>query len=137
MKVTSMKRKADAQSTQAAPYPAPSSSPSFFETSLQSYIQDALNKVVETVLRSNASILASNESILKANEVFLNRMEGATDKLVTTVEDTLKTLVSRIDHNFHVIFQRQDEHEKRINKLEKNMDELGDGDRSHGGWRIK
>ncbi|KAI9085491.1 hypothetical protein K1719_032558 [Acacia pycnantha] len=132
-----MKRKADAQSTQAASYPTPSSSPSFFETSLQSYIQDALNKAVDIVLRSNASILASNQSILKANVIFLNRMEGATDKLVTTVEDTLKTLVSRIDHNFHVIFQRQDEHEKRINKLEKNMDELGDGDRSHGGWRIK
>ncbi|KAI9101503.1 hypothetical protein K1719_023985 [Acacia pycnantha] len=127
MKVAKMKRKVDAQSTQAAPSPVPSSShcPSFFGASLQSYIQDALKKAVDTVLTSNASIVVSNEYIVKANEVFVNRMEEATDKLVTTVEDTLKTLLSRIDHNFQVIFQQQDEHEKRINKLEKNMDELG------------
>ncbi|KAI9128744.1 hypothetical protein K1719_000227 [Acacia pycnantha] len=116
-----MKRKADTQSTQAAP--SSGHYPSFFGASLQSYIQDALKQAVDTVLRSNASILASNESILKENEVFLNRMEGATDKLVTTVEDTLKTLLSRIYHNFQLIFQQQDEHEKRINKLEKNMDD--------------
>ncbi|KAK4284928.1 hypothetical protein QN277_001694 [Acacia crassicarpa] len=125
-KKTSSPKADEAQSSQVAGSPTTSGhSPSFFGASLQSYMQDILKKAVDTVLRSNASILRSNKSILEANEFFLTRMEAANDKLVTTLEDTRKTLVSHIDHNFQVIFEQQDEHEKRISQLEKNMDLFG------------